>query len=162
MLSQVNTIVYCTDLGRYTRPAFRLAVSIAQQFDARVIFLHVIEPLREDTRHLVEMYLPEESVLKVRKQGAEAVRQRVLERIQKFCAEEMADEGEFPRGGPEPRVVEGEAASAVLKVAEEEGADLIVMGSHTHSMMGELMLGSVAHKVTHHSTRPVLLVPLKE
>lgn len=162
MLPEVNTILYCTDLGRYTRPAFRMAVRIAQKFEARVIFLHVIEPFREDTRHLVEMYLPESSVLEMRKQNAETRRQRVLDRIKQFCAEEMADESAFPRGGPEPRVVEGDAADVLLNTAEQEDVDLIVMGSHTHSTIGEIMLGSVAHKVTHRSKQPVLLVPLKE
>lgn len=108
------------------------------------------------------MYLPKESAMETRKQGAENRRQRVLERIEKFCAEEMADDEIFPHGGPVPVVVEGEAASVVLKMADDEDVDLIVMGSHTHSAIGELVLGSVARKVTHQSKRPVLLVPLKE
>lgn len=162
MLPNVRTILYCTDLGRFTRPAFRLAVSIASQYNARVVFLHVIEPLGANARHLVDMYLPEGSVEEMRRKGIADLKQRVHERIQKFIQEEMPEGMAFPGGDPEARVEQGDPAVTVLKMADEIDADLVVMGSHSHSTLGEFLLGSVAHKVTHHSKRPVLLVPLKE
>jgi len=39
-------------------------------------------------------------------------------------------------------------------------AELIVLGSHGHTAIGETVLGSVAHKVTMKATVPVLLVPI--
>jgi nucleotide-binding universal stress UspA family protein len=39
-------------------------------------------------------------------------------------------------------------------------ADVIVMGSRGHSTIGELLLGSVAHKVTMKADIPVMLVPI--
>ncbi|WP_420839742.1 universal stress protein [Colwellia maritima] len=35
------------------------------------------------------------------------------------------------------------------------------MGSHAHSLLNNLFIGSVADKVVNRSTKPVLLVPLK-
>jgi nucleotide-binding universal stress UspA family protein len=40
----------------------------------------------------------------------------------------------------------------------ELGASMIVVGSHGHSTLGGLLLGSVAHKLTQLSTCPVLVV----
>ena len=39
-MTEINTILYATDLGKHTRPAFRMAVSLAKQHDAKIIFFH--------------------------------------------------------------------------------------------------------------------------
>jgi nucleotide-binding universal stress UspA family protein len=53
----------------------------------------------------------------------------------------------------------GDAVEVILKVAESEGVDLIVMGSKGLSGLSKLKaFGSVARKVTEHSRHPVLLV----
>lgn len=46
----------------------------------------------------------------------------------------------------------------VPRVATEREADLIVMGTRGLSSLGGLLLGSVAQRVVHHATVPVLLV----
>nr|WP_295890497.1 universal stress protein [uncultured Devosia sp.] len=50
------------------------------------------------------------------------------------------------------------AADAILKTAEEQGADLIVMGSHGRRGLGRLLLGSQAAEVLARTTIPVLVV----
>lgn len=40
----IKTILYATDLGENTRPVFRLAVSQARRYNARLLMLHVVEP----------------------------------------------------------------------------------------------------------------------
>ena len=52
----------------------------------------------------------------------------------------------------------GSPAGAILERARELGAGMIVVGSHGHSTLGGLLLGSVAHKLTQLSTCPVLVV----
>jgi nucleotide-binding universal stress UspA family protein len=54
--------------------------------------------------------------------------------------------------------VEGPAAEAILRVAQAEGCDLIVMGSRGLGMMQGLLLGSVSYRVLHHAQIPVLIV----
>ena len=49
------------------------------------------------------------------------------------------------------------AALKIVDVAEQEGCDLIFMGSHGRSGWGQLLLGSVTNKVLSHSTLPVLV-----
>jgi len=50
------------------------------------------------------------------------------------------------------------AADAIVSTAKEQGADLIVMGSHGRRGLGRLLLGSQASEVLAHSTVPVLVV----
>ncbi|MDB5949762.1 MAG: universal stress protein UspA [Massilia sp.] len=49
------------------------------------------------------------------------------------------------------------AALKIVEVAEEEGCDLIFMGSHGRSGWGQLLLGSVTNKVLSHTQKPVLV-----
>jgi nucleotide-binding universal stress UspA family protein len=52
----------------------------------------------------------------------------------------------------------GNAAEAILRLAQESHADLIVMGTHGRTGLQRLALGSVAEDVTRHSRLPVLLL----
>ena len=53
----------------------------------------------------------------------------------------------------------GTVAEEILNQADELNADLIVMGTHGHGAMYNLLVGSATKGVLKHSTRPVLLVP---
>jgi nucleotide-binding universal stress UspA family protein len=50
-------------------------------------------------------------------------------------------------------------ARAVLEVAEELDAQMIVLGTRGLSGVKSMMLGSVSHTLVHHAERPVLIVP---
>lgn len=52
----------------------------------------------------------------------------------------------------------GHAAEAIAALAKAEGVDLIVMGSHGHSALGNVVLGSVASGVLARTRVPVLLI----
>jgi len=57
------------------------------------------------------------------------------------------------------RVVEGEVRSAIPSVAADVNADLIAMGRHGHTSLGERFLGSQTERVLRATDRPVLTVP---
>lgn len=50
------------------------------------------------------------------------------------------------------------AADAIIETAHNQGADLIVMGSHGRRGLGRLLLGSQAAEVLAHATVPVLVI----
>lgn len=56
-------------------------------------------------------------------------------------------------------VAEGDAASAILRVADRVDADLVVVGSRGTGGFEGLLVGSVADHVAHHTTRPLAIVP---
>lgn len=59
---------------------------------------------------------------------------------------------------PEPRLVHGGAAHAIL--AEAENADLVVVGARGLGGFTGLLLGSVSQQVAHHTPCPVVIVPV--
>ena len=58
----------------------------------------------------------------------------------------------------EADVIGGDPDDAIVDYAQEHGADLIVMGSHGHTGLRHLLMGSVAEKVLRHAPCPVLIV----
>jgi nucleotide-binding universal stress UspA family protein len=64
---------------------------------------------------------------------------------------------------PYRSVVEnGNPADVIMRVADREKAQLIVIGSRGRGGFRELLLGSVGQQLTHHSTRPVVVIPAGE
>jgi len=52
----------------------------------------------------------------------------------------------------------GHAAEVIAKLADSKDYDLLVMGSHGHSVLGSLVMGSVTTKVLASCKTPVLLI----
>jgi len=52
----------------------------------------------------------------------------------------------------------GDAADAIIDVAEEVGADLIMVGNKGMTGAKRFLLGSVPNKISHHATCSVLIV----
>jgi nucleotide-binding universal stress UspA family protein len=56
------------------------------------------------------------------------------------------------------KVLEGEPKDVILREAKDWGADVIVLGSHGHGLVGRFLLGSVAHAVMLHAPCSVHVV----
>jgi len=63
-------------------------------------------------------------------------------------------------GHLERHVLEGAPADQLLALADRIGADLIVLGARSHSVVTRALLGSVAQAVSERAKVPVLLVPV--
>jgi nucleotide-binding universal stress UspA family protein len=61
-------------------------------------------------------------------------------------------------GAVETFARQGDAADAILDVAEEQRADLIVVGNRGMTGAKRFLLGSVPNKVSHHAPCSVLIV----
>jgi nucleotide-binding universal stress UspA family protein len=58
------------------------------------------------------------------------------------------------------RLVRGPTVESLLAMAEKQGADLIVVGSHGRGMVAELLLGSVSQGLIRDGRWPVTVVPV--
>ena len=53
----------------------------------------------------------------------------------------------------------GSVADRICAYADEVGADIIVVGSHGHGALADVLLGSVTSALLHHCPCPVLVIP---
>jgi nucleotide-binding universal stress UspA family protein/quercetin dioxygenase-like cupin family protein len=147
MLS-IHTILHPTDLSDSSRHAFQLACTLAKDYQARLILFHVIPAP-------VGCILPEPAPNPL--QSAEP--QGPLKRW-RFAWPEPLD----PEVRVEHRVAEGDPLQEILRLAQAEKCDLIVMGTHGRTGLSRLLAGSVAEEVVRKAACPVLAVraPLPE
>jgi len=142
-----RTIVVGTDGSETAKKAVREAIDLAKTVGARLDIVSAYEPvsgqrLREESREV-----PQDMAWKVNpREDVEATLEE--------AREEVGDSGvqveTFAR--------EGDPADAILDVAEERGADLIVVGNKGMTGAKRFLLGSVPNKVSHHAPCSVLII----
>ena len=155
---EISTILYATDLGGQTRPVFRHALVMAKQYDAKIIMLHVVEPISETARSVINSYLSKELTDEVQKETMKEILVKMKARLKEFYEDEYVDEKQLSRV-KEFLVVSGKPSEEILRVAEEDKADMIVMGKSTRKVRGIRVMGSTARRVSRMSKVPVLVVP---
>jgi nucleotide-binding universal stress UspA family protein len=161
MLPDVKTILYATDLAPGASEVFRYAMSLAHRYDAKIVVVHAVEPLSPSAQSMVNVYLGKETTEAHRREVQEQLVNETRDRLEQFCETDECTDPEGENRVAEVRVVDGKPAQVIFAEAERTGAGLIVMGSHGHSAVGEILLGSTAHKVVQHAAIPVLLVRAK-
>jgi nucleotide-binding universal stress UspA family protein len=57
---KITTILYATDLGEQTRPVFRQALALAKLYNAKIIMLHVVEPVGETAKAVISAYISQD------------------------------------------------------------------------------------------------------
>ena len=142
-----GSIVVGTDGSATAQEAVRQAADLAAKLGARVYLVSAYEPVPEGRlraeRQSVPADLqwtvnPREDVDDTLEQGAETLR------------ESGVDVEIVPR--------EGDPADAILDVAEEKHADLIVVGNRGMTGAKRFLLGSVPNKISHHAPCSVMII----
>ena len=134
-----STIVLGYDGSDCAKAALQTAVENAKAFGDRIVvaFGAGVYPIGEDSDHL----------RLVRKMGADWAD----EALTAIRAAGVTD--------AEATVVDARPAEALLKVAADRSARMIVVGTHGEHPLTGAVLGSVPHKLLHLSEVPVLVVP---
>lgn len=119
---------------------------LAMRFDAKVIFLQVIEPppiISDSELPYLEGF--EEQLKEMTKQA-----DLYLDGIR----------GEFREKGIESRAQTsyGPVIGSIIDIAESQNADLIAIASHGRSGLSKVFYGSVAAGILHRADRPLLLI----
>jgi nucleotide-binding universal stress UspA family protein len=163
MLPQIKKILYATDLKEEqgTDQAFRMAVSMAMSHDAQLIILHVMESISSAMLGILSNSMSEEEIEEFKNSAYENQKAQLKKRLDDFCDQECPnDDHTYPGGEPVTLVEEGDPSRVILKQAQKNEVDLILMGTRTHTEIGQFFLGSIANKVIHHSKVPVMVYPL--
>ena len=143
----VRAILLPTDFSECARRAVPVAAELARLLGARVICLHVVEPVVPPVG-----WTPLAEPLPVGD---------ISEQLEDSAARELprfAGCEEFEGLDVEDLIVRGDAASEIVRAARERGADLIVISSHGRTGLGRILFGSTAEAVVRHAHCPVLVV----
>lgn len=154
---KVSTILYATDLGELTRPVFRHALALAKLYDAKIIMLHVVEPMGETTKAFISAYLSQEFSEEKMKESMKDLLIKMKDRLRRFFEEECEDE-KICASVKELMVVAGKPSEEILRVAEEK-ADMIIVGKSTRTVRGLRVMGSTSRRVSRIAMVPVLIIP---
>ena len=148
-MNTFSTVLVAIDFSDSSDNAFQMALSLAKNFSAQLLVLHVInEPV-----DLRGFYVPHISFTQLEKEIEEGA-QKMME---SFCRTHLVDFENF-----EKLIVSGLPYEQVIAQAEEKSADLIVLGTHGRSGLDHVLFGSTAEKVVRKSKIPVLTVRLEE
>ena len=133
------------DFSAASLRAFRYALHLAHQ-DGEVRLLHAIEmPPELRDRQITAAF----DVDAVRRAAETAARQRLAA---------LVPGPEAPPVRIAPQVVEGRAHRQIIEVARQEGADLIVLGTHGRGVLDRWLFGSNTQAVLHQAPCAVLTV----
>jgi len=156
MIPQIKKILYATDLSKNASYAFFYAVDMAKRHNARIVILHSIERIRHMYGERVEEILQE-----TKDQEQKTDIKETQKGLQEFC-----ERTETQIGAPCVELVSkilvplGHPVEEILKVADEEECDVIVLGTHGKGFLRQTFLGSVAGSVLERTRKPVFIIPL--
>jgi len=138
---EIDSILLTTDFSEGTPDALKYAFSIAQESQAKIDLLHVVDDVA-----LME------PAADIREKLIEGVRKRldglVPNAVKSWCE-------------PRTTVAMGVPYQTILKTAKKDKVGLIVMNVHGKGMLDRMLVGSTAERVVRGAACPVLLIPPK-
>jgi nucleotide-binding universal stress UspA family protein len=139
----MKKIIIATDGSSHAQEAVAFGLELASEQEAEVTFVHVLPPDEFAAGRLgpaipIQHREPMDESEAALKDAAEA-------------AEKAGVSYKLER-------ISGTPVEAIIALADEQDADLIVTGSHGRGAIGSALLGSVSTQLVKHAKRPVLVV----
>jgi nucleotide-binding universal stress UspA family protein len=142
----VKTILAPIDFSTVSDAVVEQAAALALALEGRVIVLSVIQPPVIATEYAPVM----ENIAEITAAGEKNAARRLGAIQDKLQVEGVVNESIQLVGAPIPHIIEQ---------AEKCSADYIVMGSHGHTALYDLLVGSTTHGVLLRAKCPVVIVP---
>lgn len=144
---RIQKILVPVDFSENSKKAVVYAEAFARQFQAAVVFLHVVQVnyaygefgALDFTRLEREM-----------RQGAE---KELLALVQRQSEAGLKAESLVREGSP---------AKVIAETARELGVDLLIISTHGYTGLKHVLMGSIAEQVVRYAPCPVLVVRLRE
>lgn len=136
-----NNILYATDFSGHSQSALPYVLSMARNYDSRVIVANVV------SIYPFSHTAPTQWVQSVMAQG-------IREGREALHALEPALEGVRH----EALIRKGDICGELSTLVDEKEIDLLIVGTHGRAGISKVLMGSVAEKITREATCPVLTV----
>lgn len=160
----VQNILVPIDYSDDSQQALYWGVSLAGKYGAKLLLLHVIPTAVEEVHPEGSGWLsPTPSYYECRAPGVWTKHPLLIDHVdaaqtelRDFAVKHLKDQVPV-----QVHIAVGKPSEEILRVAQEGGIDLIIMGTHGRTGVRHLLLGSVAEDVTRHAPCPVFTVRIK-
>jgi nucleotide-binding universal stress UspA family protein len=142
----MTCVLSCVDFSDVSDRVIEASAKLSQALGIELVVLHVAAPEPDFVGYGV---------------GPQTVRDQVAGHLREHHRALDARVSALVAAGVQARalMVQGVTAAGILQHAVRLPAELVVLGSHGHSKLRELLLGSVTQEVLRHATVPVVVVP---
>ena len=141
-------LLVAVDLSPITEKVIEEVKKIARKTNPRIWIIHVVAPDPDFIGYEV---------------GPQTERDFVAKKFHEkhIALQDLAKKMRADSLNVTPLLLQGPTVQAILEEADDIDADMIITGSHGHGMMYNIFIGSISKEVLKHSTRPVLIIPVK-
>ena len=162
--NRVKRILYATDLTESSPRVYQYVLYLAQQFNAEIVCLHVIDRYSRNAAMTLAMYYltDEEKKEIITRQRTETLEEMARRNRQAFIRQQFGKEnGLYPEQlglKIEDKVVFGNVEEQILKQSVDSNCDLVVMGAHEKPFF--TFTTTLSKRVMKRSQVPVTVVPV--
>ena len=142
----MKTVLAPIDFSSVTNAVVDEAAALAKAFHGRVVLLTVIQPPVVVTEYASWM----DNIGEITAAGEKHAAREIAKLEERLAAECVSTESVQLVGAP---------VAHIVQQAESLGADYIVMGSHGHKALYDLLVGSTTHGVLLGARCPVIIIP---
>ena len=162
-LADITKILFATDISPAASYAVRYACSIGNKYNAPVTVVHVVPDILEEYSsgagiNLASHVVDEEKRIELNQQAVDEARERIRERIRQTSEKVLKEIPTCPLTREDIVVRIGNPVDEIVATANEGNFDLIILGTHGHGQLEDMLIGSTANGVIHKSSMPVLVV----
>jgi len=147
-MSNIKKIMAAIGFSSYSKAILQYATDMARDLDALLIVVNVVNSRDVEAISRIETMGYELSASKYVKE---------LKEERKNQLDELLKNISFPKERLQVFFEVGNPFDKLIEVVKREGIDLVVMGAKGRTDLQHVLLGSVADKMVHHSTVPVLI-----
>lgn len=145
---EIRRILYPTDLSEGSANAIPYVADLTRHYGAKLYVVHVVY----DITRMSGLYVPHMNLDDLSKE----VEAGAKEKIEGFSLEGLKGYKEV-----EHRILKGVPHEEILKFAEDNSIDMIIIGTYSRRGLNRMIFGNTAEKVVRNSRCPVLTVGLQ-
>lgn len=146
---EIRRILYPTDLSEGSANAIPYVADLTRHYDAKLYVVHVVY----DISTISGLYVPHMNLDDLFKE----VEVGAKEKLEGLSLEGLKGHKEVER-----RILKGVPHEEILRFAEDNSIDLIIIGTYSRRGLNRMIFGNTAEKVVRNSSCPVLTVGLQQ
>lgn len=143
----MKTLVVAVDFSSGTSKVMEAACQLAKALNEQIYLVHAVDDT--PVYAVYGLYSEQAPMINEYSEMAQKVAKRKLDELTAECSAELV----------KTELLLGRPQDVILDFAKKVNADIVVVGTHGHSAIGCVLMGSVATSLVRKAKFPVLVVP---